>query len=43
MVKYDHAQGGQLDLPAHKDAHMLSFVVALNELDNYSGGGNEGS
>lgn len=38
IVKYD-AQGGQTELKPHRDGSVLSFNIALNPRDEYSGGG----
>jgi hypothetical protein len=38
IMKYD-AEGGQKDLSPQRDGSVLSFNIALNPSDEYTGGG----
>jgi hypothetical protein len=38
VMKYD-AEGGQKELSPHRDVSVLSFNIALNPSDEYTGGG----
>lgn len=41
VCKYEHANGGQTGLPAHRDDSEVSFVVALNDPSEFDGGGTD--